>query len=208
MNNLKLPKGWRWVRLEEVCFKPQYGYTVSAVNKPIGPKLLRITDIQEGKVDWNLVPYCKINKSDIEKYRIEKNDIFFARTGATTGKSFLIEEEPPFAIFASYLIRIRLIEKVVHPKFVSLFFQSPYYWKQVIPQGGAQPNMNARKLASLQIPLPPLPKQKRIVAYLDNIQQKAQTLQKLQEETEKEIERLKETILHKAFRGECSINQR
>jgi len=116
MNNLKLPKGWRWVRLEEVCFKPQYGYTVSAVNKPIGPKLLRITDIQEGKVDWNLVPYCKINKSDIEKYRIEKNDIFFARTGATTGKSFLIEEEPPFAIFASYLIRIRLIEKVVHPK--------------------------------------------------------------------------------------------
>jgi len=48
----------------------------------------------------------------------------------------------------------------------------------------------------------PLPKQKRIIAYLGTIQQKAQTLQKLQEETEKEIERLRETILHKAFRGE------
>ena len=62
--------------------------------------------------------------------------------------------------------------------------------------------MNARKLASLQIPLPPLPKQKRIVASLDNIQQKAQTLQKLQEETEKEVEKVREAILHKAFRGE------
>jgi len=51
MNDLRLPKGWRWVRLEEVCFKPQYGYTAPAINKPNGPKLLRITDIQEGKVD-------------------------------------------------------------------------------------------------------------------------------------------------------------
>jgi len=53
-----------------------------------------------------------------------------------------------------------------------------------------------------QIPLPSLPEQKRIVAYLDSIQQKAQALQKLQTETEKEIEKVRETILHKAFKGE------
>ena len=57
-------------------------------------------------------------------------------------------------------------------------------------------------LKSIQIPLPPLPEQKRIIAYLDTIQQKAQTLQKLQEETEKEVEKVRKAILHKAFRGE------
>ena len=56
-------------------------------------------------------------------------------------------------------------------------------------------------LENLLLPLPLLPEQKRIVAYLDNIQQKAQALQRLQEETEKEVEKVREAILHKAFRG-------
>jgi len=68
--------------------------------------------------------------------------------------------------------------------------------------GATFKEISRKKLASIQIPLPPLSEQKRIVAYLDNIQQKAQALQKFQEETEKEVERLREAILHKAFRGE------
>ena len=68
--------------------------------------------------------------------------------------------------------------------------------------GATFKEISRKKLASIQIPLPSLPEQKRIVAYLDTIQQKAQALQRLQEETEMEIERLIESILHKAFRGE------
>jgi len=67
--------------------------------------------------------------------------------------------------------------------------------------GATFKEISRKKLASIQIPLPSLPEQKRIVAYLDTIQQKAQALQRLQEETEKEIERLKKAILHKTFRG-------
>lgn len=54
-----LPEGWRIERLGDYCYKPDYGYTESATNEPIGPKFLRITDIQDGGVDWNAVPYCK-----------------------------------------------------------------------------------------------------------------------------------------------------
>jgi len=68
--------------------------------------------------------------------------------------------------------------------------------------GATFKEISRKKLASIQIPLPSLPEQKRIIAYLCTIQQKAQTLQKLQEETEKEVEKVRETILHKAFRGE------
>ena len=53
-----------------------------------GPKFLRITDIQDGVVDWANVPFCKISDTDFERYAVSQNDIMIARTGATTGKKF------------------------------------------------------------------------------------------------------------------------
>src|SRR5436309_1559405 len=85
-----------------------YGHTESASYEPIGPQFLRITDIQNGQVDWDNVPFCRIDKADLPKYRLTTGDIVFARTGATTGKSFLVVD-PPEAVFASYLIRLRLL---------------------------------------------------------------------------------------------------
>ena len=81
--------------------------------------VLRITDIQDDRVDWESVPYCKIEKADLPKYRLASGDIVFARTGATTGKSFLVHN-PPDAVFASYLIRLRLLDKELLPEFVAL----------------------------------------------------------------------------------------
>ena len=78
----------------------------------------RQTDIQNNIVNWEEVPFCNINVKDLKRYILKTEDIMFARTGATTGKSFYIEN-PPFAIFASYLIRIRF-EYNVNPKFISL----------------------------------------------------------------------------------------
>jgi len=102
----KLPEGWKWVRLGEVCEKPQYGYTASAEDKEVGPRLLRITDIQNREVNWDRVPYCRC-ATEIDKYLLKSSDILIARTGGTTGKSYLITEVPTKTIFASYLIRVR-----------------------------------------------------------------------------------------------------
>lgn len=196
-----LPEGWRLKTIEEISKNPQYGFTTSAKSEPIGPKFLRITDIQNGMVDWNTVPFCECNQREVDRYRLFDGDIVFARTGATTGKTFLIST-PPEAVFASYLIRLQ-IERDASPDFVYWFFQSPYYWRQIIPRGGAQPNMNAQLLKKVKIPVPENPKiQEKIIAQAYSIQNEILQMQKDQNATGKMILDLEQAILAQAFRGE------
>ncbi|PKO01259.1 MAG: hypothetical protein CVU42_00170 [Chloroflexi bacterium HGW-Chloroflexi-4] len=196
-----LPEGWRLKTIEEISKNPQYGFTTSAKSEPIGPKFLRITDIQNGMVDWNTVPFCECNQRELDRYRLIHGDIVFARTGATTGKTFIISA-PPEAVFASYLIRLQ-IERDASPDFVYWFFQSPYYWRQIIPRGGAQPNMNAQLLKKVKIPVPENPKiQEKIIAQVYSIQNEILQMQKDQNATGKMILDLEQAILAQAFRGE------
>ena len=162
-----MKKGWQTKRLSEVS-SMNYGYTESASSEPVGPRFLRITDIQDDRVDWDRVPFCKIESADLPKYCLASGDIVFARTGATTGKSFLVND-PPSAVFASYLIRLRLLDQQLLPEFVSLFFQTAGYWQSIKEgsSGSAQGGFNATKLGELRIPVPPLSEQRRIVGLLD-----------------------------------------
>jgi type I restriction enzyme S subunit len=191
-------EGWGIQSVGEICEKPQYGYTASAKQDKVGPKLLRITDIQNGEVDWDSVPYCKC--SNVDKYQLENGDIVFARTGATVGKSFLIKSAPKNSVFASYLIRLRPNADVLS-EFLYAFFQSPDYWQQIVGHqvGAAQPNVNASKLAKIKMPLPPLSEQKKIVAYLDSLSSKSRQLQELQNQTAEDLSALRQSILHQAF---------
>lgn len=161
-----MKKGWEIKELGAVS-AISYGYTESASSEPLGPKFLRITDIQNDEVHWPQVPHCQIEPSDLPKYRLASGDIVFARTGATTGKSFLVNE-PPEAVFASYLIRLRLLDKSLLPEFVSLFFQTDGYWMSIKAgsSGSAQGGFNATKLAALTLPIPPPSEQRRIVSVL------------------------------------------
>ncbi|NKE48633.1 hypothetical protein HB662_27955 [Roseomonas frigidaquae] len=159
---------WSQYQLRDLADSIDYGVSESAVDRPVGPKFLRITDIQDDQVNWNSVPYCKSSEQKLRAARLRKGDIVFARTGATTGKSFLIRECPDNAIFASYLIRVRAAPSV-EPAFLAHFFRSETYWQQISATavGAAQPGINATKLGQLKIPLPPLAEQKRIAVILD-----------------------------------------
>jgi len=128
----------------------QYGFTASALENG-SHRLLRITDIHHSKVNWESVPFCDC--SDDEKYLLKDNDILVARTGGTTGKSFFVENPPSNAVFASYLIRIRL-KKDVNIEFINAFLNSYCFWSQIVEMkaGSAQPNVNAEKLKVLVIP--------------------------------------------------------
>ena len=158
---------WESKKLKEVS-AINYGYTAKASFEIEGPKFLRITDIQDGEVDWDKVPSCPINDDDFKKHQLQEGDIVFARTGATTGKSYRISN-PVNAVAASYLIRLRIENNEVLPSYVSLFFQTAEYWDAVNAgtTGSAQGGFNASKLGDLSLPIPPLEEQKRIVAILD-----------------------------------------
>lgn len=150
-----LPEGWVRLPLSELVEKMQYGYTASASQEEIGPKLLRITDIVSDNILWDNVPYCSISEDQALKYTLNEGDIVIARTGATVGYAKRINKEHPKVVFASYLIRIitnSKIDNIVAGKFIeSQHFKN---WVQNMAGGAAQPNANAPILKKIKMIVP------------------------------------------------------
>lgn len=151
-----------WTEIAEIASSINYGVSESA--KAFGKyRLLRITDIQEGKVSWESVPFTNYPEEKAIAFELSDGDILFARTGATVGKSYLVESVPKKTIFASYLIRTQY-SHYINPQYIKYFFESGYYWEQISNSsvGVGQPNVNGTSLGKLRIPLPPEAEQKRI----------------------------------------------
>ncbi len=148
---------WEQVNLTDVCSDVSYGYTESATNQPVGPKFLRITDIQGGSFDWDTVPFCTATEDCVRKYQLEVGDIVVARTGNSTGENAQVVQEPPAAVFASYLIRFRPNSERVNPFFVGYLLRSERFKQHVLAVrgGSAQPGANAKQLGSFVFHLIP-----------------------------------------------------
>lgn len=158
-----VPESWEVVELGKISHKPQYGFTESA--KPTGNvQFLRITDIQDSSVNWNIVPFCDCPEELINKYLLSEGDILFARIGATTGKKFFVKD-PPKAVFASYLIRVRVKENV-SAEFISQFCDTSGYWVQINRSKGdkLKGGINASMLSRLIVPLPPSKEEQEEIA--------------------------------------------
>ena len=159
----EIPESWAWVRWGAIAESIQYGYNAPA--KQEGRiRMVRISDIHENTVAWSSVPFCDIDDSDIPTYLLQANDILFARTGGTVGKSFLVSEVPCESIYAGYLIRTRY-SSLLCPQYLKYFMESPLYWQQLKSgtTATAQPNCNGQTLAKMLLPLPPANEQLRIV---------------------------------------------
>ena len=160
-------------KLGDISTDVSYGYTESASLKNVGPKFLRITDIQEDRIDWDKVPFCPITRENFIKYKLEIGDIVIARTGNSTGASSTIKCNIE-AVFASYLIRFRLNRKIANPFFVDFVLRSTL-WKNFVESikgGSAQPGANAKQLAEFEFKLPDLPSQSSIASILSSLDDK------------------------------------
>ena len=197
----EVPEGWVWTTVSDISKSILYGVSESAKTKG-KYKLLRITDIQNNRVDWDSVPFTDFDEDKVFPYLLNDGDIVFARTGATVGKSYLINGLNHKAIYASYLIRLQTFDFIL-PQYVKLFFESGYYWEQIElgSVGIGQPNVNGTILGNLNIPLPPLVEQKRIVeeikkwfALIDQIEHGKADLQTV-------IKQAKSKILDLAIHG-------
>lgn len=206
-----IPESWKWVRWGNLSFSIQYGYNAPA-KKSGRIKMVRISDIQEGKVVWDTVPFCDIKEEEIPTYLLSINDILFARTGGTVGKSYIVKEIPEEAIYAGYLIRTRYSDMLC-PKYLYYFMQTHLYWTQL--RNGtiatAQPNCNGQTLSKMILPLPPLAEQKRIAAKIEELLPLigcyAVAYEKLEQFNAKFPEDMKKSILQYAIQGKL-VEQR
>jgi type I restriction enzyme S subunit len=192
----ELPDRWEWARLGNLSSDIHYGYTASAQPAHSGFRLLRITDIQNDRVNWETVPGCEISPDRAEGYLLEDNDILIARTGGTIGKSYLVENLDVKAVFASYLIRVKRISAMYSP-YLKTYLRSAVYWSQLYENasGTGQPNVNATALKQLLVPIPTLESQHRIVAKVDELMALCDQLEQQQTDSISAHQTLVQTLL-------------
>ena len=186
----------------EICEKIHYGFNASAIPEKKEVRLLRITDIQDSKVNWETVPGCDYSESDLKNYLLNENDILIARTGGTIGKTYLVKNINVNSLFASYLIRA-IPFKNIFPEFLKYFLESPDYWKQLqdAAWGAGQPNVNGTSLSNLVLSLPPLHEQKQIVAKLEELMAFCDGLEQSIKESQGYNEKLLQQVLREALQG-------
>ena len=197
----EIPSLWEWTTINDISKSILYGVSESA--KTNGKyRLLRITDIQNNSVQWDSVPYTDFDENKAKSYLLSDGDILFARTGATVGKSYLVQGLTEGAIYASYLIRVQTYDAVL-PQYLKFYFESGYYWEQ-IEQGSVgvgQPNVNGTILGNLHVPIPPLHEQFRIVSELSKWMGIIDIIENSQTDLQALIKQTKSKILDLAIHG-------
>ena len=161
-----IPEDWEVKKLGECSsISGDYGINAPAVKFSEDlPTYLRITDIDD---DGN---YSKENKVSVkddnsESFILDDEDIVFARTGATVGKTYLHnKKENGDLVFAGFLIRFRTNFDILLPYYLKLYTNTDKYWNwvSVFSMRSGQPGINSKEYSNLKIPLPPLAEQKKI----------------------------------------------
>jgi restriction endonuclease S subunit len=188
----EVPEHWELNRLRRLLAESlQYGANESAeLDHPDLPRYVRITDVHE-----NGTPrpdtFRSLPTDVAASYLLQGSDLLLARSGATSGKTFLYQSSWGICAYAGYLIRARMNQQKAFPGFIKYFTTSTSYWQwlsSVFIQSTIQ-NVSAEKYAELQLSLPPLPEQRAIAAFLDRETGRVDRLVAKKREL---IERLKE----------------
>lgn len=201
-------KATNWVegRLGDYVIDDCYGTSDKTTDDKSGTPILRMGNIQNGRLDLHDLKYLHLSEKDSKKLLLRKSDILVNRTNSAelVGKCAVFDIQGEYA-FASYIIRLRLDTERADSRLVAAYINSPAgraYMFSERKQMTGQANVNTKKLKALPIALPPLSEQRHIVAYLDNLQAKVDTMKYLREEAIKELDALLPSILDKAFKGE------
>ncbi|MFM5981658.1 MAG: restriction endonuclease subunit S, partial [Sphaerospermopsis kisseleviana] len=116
-------------------------------------------------------------------YFLEIGDIVLARTGASTGKSYLYNVKDGKLVFAGFLIRVRPDTQKLYPRYLKGYLETQSYWNwvKVMSMRSGQPGINGNEYSHLKIPLPSLPEQKAIAKILTEMDEEIEALEKKRE---------------------------
>ena len=175
---------------------PQYGANERAISgNPLRDvRYIRITDVAEnGELksgDWKTAEHIE------DRYALQQDDLLFARSGATAGKTYIYKNTDGKAIFAGYMIRFKIDPMKAIPDYVFYLTKTRYYelWKNLIQRPSGQPNINSEEFRAFKLPLPPVLVQKKIVEKVKSLYIKTRTLRAQAVETlansQKQVEQM------------------
>jgi type I restriction enzyme S subunit len=200
-----LPEGWVWATVEQLAWRIQYGTSAKANSDSDGVPVLRMGNIQEGKLDYSDLKYLPSHHPDLPPTLLDDGDLLFNRTNSAelVGKTAVFYGNHNRVSFASYLIRVSFLEEYL-PKYVSSFINSDHgrrYMRAVQSQQVGQANVNGTKLAQMPVPLPPATEQHRIVAEVERRLSVVQAAERAVETNLRRADRLRQAVLKRAFEG-------
>jgi len=170
-------------------------------------RYIRITDITSDNKLKDNEENLYLTKEKAQGFILNKKDILFARSGGTVGKTFMYEGEDNKSAFAGYLIKARCDETKLLPEFLMYFTQSSIYerWKNMVFIQATIQNIGANKYSNMELVLPPIDKQRKIVNLLDS---KTKTIIDLIEKKEAKIQKLKDfkqSLIYECVTGKKEI---
>lgn len=201
--------GWEENLLGNWVKKPNYGTSSKSQQEGKIP-VLRMGNIQNGKLDWSNLVYTS-DEDEIRKYRLYSGDVLFNRTNSPelVGKTSIYRGEQE-AIYAGYLIRIQCKDNL-NSEFLNIHLNGPSareYCRAVKSDGVSQSNINAQKLVAYPINCPPIQEQTEIVARVEQLFVYADQIEQRVKDAQARVNHLTQAILAKAFRGELTADWR
>ena len=197
----ELPVGWEWVRMGWLGESFDYGSSQKSVDDSAAVPILRMGNIQGGRVVMNNLKYLKDVQGELPYLVLREGDLLFNRTNSyeLVGKTGLFEGCLREVTFASYLIRIRLMHALVNPEYINAYMNTRDCRENEIEpdltQQTGQANYNGTKLKSIRVPLPPLPEQSRIVARVTTLRRLCADLRQRLAERQSVQARLAEALV-------------
>ena len=200
-----LPAGWIEAPIVDLVTRMDYGTSARTSEDASGTPVLRMGNVQAGKVVMTPLKYLPSDHPDLEGTLLERGDLLFNRTNSSelVGKSAVFERGGRVS-FASYLIRLRFCRQV-NPRWVAIVLNSPAgrsFMAAVQVQQVGQANVNGSKLAAMRIPLPPLAEQDRLVTRLDQVNSVVDAAISGAEAGRLRAAALRRSLLAKAFSGQ------
>ena len=189
---------WEEKTLGEISSKVLYGIGSSAIVYDGVNKYLRITDIDESSRTFIPNPLTSPSGDIEEKYKLVAGDLVFARTGASTGKSYLYNEKDGNLIYAGFLIKFHIDKANPYFVYTNTFKEQYYKWVQIMSMRSGQPGINAEEYKLLPLFLPSKQEQEKIASFLISTDTKIEQLTKKEEL----LQQYKKGVMQKIFNQE------
>lgn len=202
----EIPDEWNWIKLGTVSKEIQYGTSEKATTTKSKIPVLRMGNIQDGELNFDKLKYYPNNWKNFKTFELEDGDVLFNRTNSAelVGKTAVYMDCHPTAVFAGYLIRVKLLEGTYIPSLLSNYINSIFgklYIKTVVTQQVGQANVNSTKLTMMPLPLMSFEEQKEIFSQLELYFSLIKNTKNVVNSLLSKLETLYSTILKKAFEG-------